>query len=180
MPQHALIHMHPLKPCVNALNEFVHQAIFCNFHAEYSPLAIYLPTRRLQSLFKSIIPTVSLYCAFFALPLRGRPSRLRSVRSPSASHLLALMSWITLIHCLPSIIGAEMMARIQGTVESILFALDAQLANSHNIERVSSYLPCHLHSTGRPRTCEYHRGLGGRRCANHKGGRSLRVLEERG
>jgi hypothetical protein len=55
--------------------------------------------------------------------------RLRlSSRSPSASHLLALMSWMTLIHCLPNMTGKEMTARIQGTVESILFALPNILA----------------------------------------------------
>jgi hypothetical protein len=48
--------------------------------------------------------------------------------SPSASHLLALISWITLMICFPAHTGALNPARIHGTVLSILFALAASSA----------------------------------------------------
>src|ERR1700760_1372922 len=59
--------------------------------------------------------------------LRALANRLCS-RSPSASHLLALTSWMTLMTCLPSMTGPETIARIQGTVLSILFARASSMA----------------------------------------------------
>lgn len=47
---------------------------------------------------------------------------LLAATSPSPSHLLALINWITLITCLPAMTGKLMPARIHGTVLSILFA----------------------------------------------------------
>ena len=51
-----------------------------------------------------------------------RAASLLAARSPSASHLLAFTSWMTLIICFPAMIGKLMMASIHGTVLSILLA----------------------------------------------------------
>lgn len=63
-----------------------------------------------------------LYDAF-RLPLNRRSSK-----SPSASHLLALINWTTLITCFPNMMGNDTMAAIHGIVESILFARAISMA----------------------------------------------------
>jgi hypothetical protein len=52
----------------------------------------------------------------------GSPFRLRSSRSPSANHRLALTSWTTLMNCFPAMTGNEMPAMTQGQKLSILLA----------------------------------------------------------
>ena len=54
--------------------------------------------------------------------------RLLFSTSPSANHLLALTSWMTLMICFPMQMGALSPAKIQGTVLSILLALAASRA----------------------------------------------------
>jgi hypothetical protein len=50
----------------------------------------------------------------------GNPAALRAATSPSANHLLALMSCTTLMICLAAMMGKLTMHRTQGQNESIL------------------------------------------------------------
>ena len=69
---------------------------------------------------------MSTYLLFRCLPTI--PAFFLSLRSPSASHLLALTSWMTFTHCLNAITGLEAMVKIHGTVLSILFARAISIA----------------------------------------------------
>jgi len=61
--------------------------------------------------------TIHLFFLFL-----GRPAALLNSMSPSANHRLALANCTTLRICLKNMTGKLIPARIQGTVESILFA----------------------------------------------------------
>jgi len=77
----------------------------------------------------SLTQSIAHHLLFFLL---SRPAFFLSLLSPSANHLLALISCTTFTPCLNAITGAQAIVKIHGTVLSILFARAISIAAAEN------------------------------------------------